>query len=255
MKLSFDDLLTHLIREKDFDAAIANAMQKIPTETVENIGIGIHQGRVVLYYNPKWLETISFSMATFHLKHEMGHIIWDHLPRFFDFMAQVAPEEREQAEAVWGLAVDCANNCVVRQDATLWHKVRKGNFAVPEKVGPMFGLELEADQSTEYYWKALIPHVKVIHVSFGFIDGTHKLWCQVEEGKDGATTLSAEEMQGLAHVIRSQLKNMLRQVKRNFEQGHGSVPAGVKEWLDEYLANPVVPWWEILQNYIASQRV
>ena len=67
--------------------------------------------------------------------------------------------------------------------------------------------------------------------------------------------LTSDELLSLAHRVREQLKQTLRQVVRSMGGvGRGTLPSGVEEWLQSYLAEPIVPWWEIFATRAKMSR-
>lgn len=67
--------------------------------------------------------------------------------------------------------------------------------------------------------------------------------------------MSSDELLSLAHRVREQLKQTLRSVVRSMGGiGRGTLPSGVEEWLDAYLAEPIVPWWEIFATRAKMSR-
>lgn len=74
---------------------------------------------------------------------------------------------------------------------------------------------------------------------------------------DGSTfsDMTAEELLSQARRVRDSSKNLLRKVVR--EQGgvgRGQLPDGIEEWLTEYLAEPIIPWWEIFATRARMSR-
>lgn len=261
MNLSFEDLLSHLIHQKRFYAAIANGMQKIATTdpNCPRMAVGIQHGRVVLYYNTDYLKKTFFANAEVSLNHEMIHVVFDHIPRFFEHLSRAPAEDRDRLNWAFNIAVDCADNCIVRKEVELWKKVAHVLRWTPEVASEKFDLQLEPDQAVEYYLERLRPKYDpaLVPLCVESEDGSHKFWVLVEggDGKEGDPgKLSTEELQGIAHVVRAQMKQLLRHVKQDFEKGRGTMPAGVKEWLTEYLADPVVPWWDVLESQVATKR-
>jgi predicted metal-dependent peptidase len=67
--------------------------------------------------------------------------------------------------------------------------------------------------------------------------------------------LTSDELLSQAHRIREQLKQTMRSVVRSMGGiGRGTLPSGLEEWLDAYLAEPIVPWWEIFATRAKMSR-
>ena len=67
--------------------------------------------------------------------------------------------------------------------------------------------------------------------------------------------MSPEELMSQAHRVRENTKQVLRQTVRSMGGlGRGLFPTGVEEWLEAYLAEPIVPWWEIFATRARMSR-
>ena len=246
MNLNFDEVLTDLIQRKDFDAALAASMQRVATTSIPRMAVAIVGGRIVLYYNPEYLKNTFYSNVVFTLKHEMGHVLWDHIPRYLEWMSQTGDTDRERTQQVFQCAADCAVNCVTRKDAELWKKVQHVPRITPEGMNERYGTQLRMDESFEYYANEIMKIPGLVDGKEGDGDGSHVYWIESNQ--------STEELQGLAHLVRAQLKQLIKRCREDHERRHGTMPAGLREWLNEYLAEPKIPWWEVLRNYIATHR-
>jgi predicted metal-dependent peptidase len=74
---------------------------------------------------------------------------------------------------------------------------------------------------------------------------------------DGSTfaDMSPEELLSQAHRMREGTKQLLRDIVRSMGGiGRGTLPSGVEEWLEAFLAEPVVPWWEIFATRARMSR-
>lgn len=265
-KLSLTDYIAHLVREKHFLAFILNACQKIEVPGLGTAGVGIVDGRVCLYYDPQFFASITYWNALFTIDHEGIHLLMDHIPRYLEFLARFpTPEMRAKADAVFQLAVDAAANGSLRKDPNWWRVEHEDPpWVLPEKLTAQLGIPLRLDESLEYYLGTLMGGVKTVHIQIladmpgNFRGGSHKFWVPIEgEGKDkeaGNSTLTTEELQGLAHQVRAQLKETLRRVEKEFKKSRGTMPGHFAEWLKVYLADPMIPWWSILRDLIASAR-
>lgn len=70
-----------------------------------------------------------------------------------------------------------------------------------------------------------------------------------------ASGMSSEELMSQANRIREQVKHTLRQTVRSMGGlGRGTLPGGVEEFLEGYLADPIIPWWEIFSTRARTSR-
>lgn len=74
---------------------------------------------------------------------------------------------------------------------------------------------------------------------------------------DGSTfaDMSPEELLSQAHRVREGTKQLLREIVRSMGGiGRGTLPGGIEEWLEEFLKDPVIPWWEIFATRAKMSR-
>ena len=61
---------------------------------------------------------------------------------------------------------------------------------------------------------------------------------------------------GLSEQLRRQLKRALKKTVNDFNKSQGTIPGELQQWLNEYLSDPIVPWWEIMSSRIkAAKRI
>ena len=158
----------------------------------------------------------------------------------------------------------------------------RNGMCLPEKF------ELQLEGSFEFYQWSLMRKVKVIDLS-KLLGGTdHSMWTDGEgegegekacpgegqapgqgggdggEGKDpkgmifGGSTfkdMSSDELLSQAHRIREQLKQTMRSVVKSMGGiGRGTLPGDMAEWLEAYLADPIVPWWDVFSTRAKMSR-
>lgn len=268
MKLKISEFFFYLLQRKNLYGRLATSLLRVAKPGLGTMAVGINKGRVALYYDPAFIENIGMGAAMFVLEHEMLHLMLDHIPRYLELLSHY-PDEKDKLRArpVFNIAMDCAINSMLRththfNDAETFTKQlceeqhRKQALAagiaeadippLPEKAGMCLPekYDLPDKRSFEFYQHELMKRVNIVEISLGgglVGDGTHGLW----EGdlSEGAT---GDEMVGEANRIREQLKQQLRSaIKSVGGLGRGLLPAGVEEYLEQYLADPIVPWWEI----------
>lgn len=98
-----------------------------------------------------------------------------------------------------------------------------------------------------------------------FNDPSKKKGDGKDGGKDGdgqedrdllSEKTTSAELKGLSEQLRSQLKRQLKKTVQDVQKSRGTVPGELTQWLAEYLADPIVPWYEIMTSRIrASKRV
>jgi predicted metal-dependent peptidase len=75
-------------------------------------------------------------------------------------------------------------------------------------------------------------------------------------GGSTLSDMSAEELNAMAREVRENAKKILRSTVNEMGGiGRGLLPGGVEAWLEEYLREPIVPWWEIFMTRARMSRL
>lgn len=286
MKLKLSEFFIYLVQKKGFYGLLASSLERVARPGLGTLAVGVQHGRVVLYYDPSFIEEIPFKSALFALEHEMLHLVLDHIPRYFELLAQCPTEERRaKAAAVYNIAMDCAINSLLRQhegfdeiEQFIKDRIKTRNPDVP--VNPLSGMclpekwQMPRDASFEFYQWTLMARNQQEDLTKVEGGSDHSMWVNGTESaesspKDGsnasqntfldgsaAQTLSADDLTSHAVRIREQLKEALRTAdKAAGSAGRDVLPGDVLEWLDTYLAAPVIPWWEVFAAQAQMSRV
>ncbi len=287
MDLTIGDIILHLSRTKDdasnpspnrFYALVLNCFQRIADRNTKTMGVRIHDGRLYLHYNPDFLKKLSFHMACFAMKHEVLHILLDHIPRQLALLnAYQGSKDHERIMLFSNKAMDLAINSMLQDDPDWWRVKDEFPWELPEPYGFERQLSyevymkklLEAPQSKQaQQWQAVSPH--------DWLDGAPPL--HDGEAPDGeqkgnkskkrkkkAKSLdepiqtppqTSDELQTALDQVRTQIQHVVKkalgeQKRRGAALG---LPQGLEKWLEEYSADPVVPWWYILTSRIQAAR-
>lgn len=278
MDISLSEACTYLTSERNFYALVLNNIRRVAKPGLGTMGVGLERGRVVMYYDPEFIAKVSFQTLQYVIEHEMVHVIMDHIPRYLELLADYGDEiTKFKADLVFQVAVDCADNSLLR-GAKYFETARKETLellkaeapegeVLPPDAGMILpeNFNMPVDKSFDFYQATLMDRVRVdpnlpgqLAALRAFIDSKHSLWLDVEEGDDEHVK-NSDEWRGDAHQIRIQLKAVLKKAlreatARESSKGRGTVPAGMVEWLEEYLADPVVPWWELLTSRVKTAK-
>jgi predicted metal-dependent peptidase len=301
MKVTLSEFFLHLLSTKNFYARVANNMQRVEAPGQGTMGVGIRNGRIVLFYDPEFVKRISLQFGVFTIEHEIMHIVLDHIPRYLEMLARLGnnEEERTKAQVVYNIAMDCADNDLLRNTeyfakaeaefkAIQLEDLDEGTRAemTPERLARMGMVlpekhDLPLNKSFDFYQHELMKRVKLLPPSvvnqiiqdwLHQLGGTHAKWGKARDEKGDGTgdqngngegsegdggedrPMLPEEAQGLAHQLRTQLKQILRKSVKDQTQGRGTVPSNIAEWLEEYLEDSVIPWWEVLTTRIKATK-
>jgi len=219
-----------------FYASLLSQMKRIMTEQVPTAGVTVRNGRIELYWNPKFLDPLSAKAATAVLEHECMHLVMEHIAR-----------KRNREMKLWNIAADLAINQLIQnlpKDCVTMDKFPK-EWKLPIKT------------AAEVYYQIFEKHQQKIEISsngkggmhvkiknpdgsteseFDLNDaGDHKPW----EKSDGEDTVN--------EVLKQAVKHAVEQTER--QQGH--MPYGIEEYINELLKPAVVPWQVLLKRFVA----
>jgi predicted metal-dependent peptidase len=260
--INISQYMLWLLSARPFYGALATSLNRVCKPGMGTLAVGVDNGRISLFYDPEFLENIDMKAATFILEHEMLHLALDHIPRYLELLSHLPDEARERARPVFNVAADCAINSLLQsskhfqaaEDFTKKHveemlkkkgepapKAGEGGMCLPEKYG------MKPLQSFESYQFELMRRVKVIKFNLS----THDLW-----GGDLEGDQSSDSLMGDANRLREQLKKMLRQaLQQAGSTDRGLLPGGVEEFLTDYLAPPVIPWFEVFSTRAKTSKM
>jgi predicted metal-dependent peptidase len=267
MKLEISEFLVYLLRKRGFYGRLATSLSRVARPGLGALAVGVRKGRISLFYDPAYVAAVGMDAAMYLIEHELLHLALDHVPRYVELLGRFAGDDRVKAEFVMGIAADLAVNSLMRnhpqrgaaiafQRKWILDHLEPGEtldasdgMHTPERYG------LPNDLTFERYMAELMPRVDIVDIPFS----DHSLWSGDDEsdnpgGQDGKLT---ESRIGLAHHLRDQIKPLLRQALASGAagSGRGLLPGSVEEFLMQYLAPPVVPWWAVFTSRAKASKL
>lgn len=82
----------------------------------------------------------------------------------------------------------------------------------------------------------------------GQAGGSHQFWEQNLQDK------TPEELQGLAERLRHEAKGIVRKAVNDHVKSRGTIPAGMQELIEQFLATPTIPWPQLLRSLCMRTR-
>ena len=281
MKLKLAEFFVYLLQTRPFYGRLASSLERVAVPGMGTVAVGIRAGRAAFFYDPAFLEGISLEAAAVVLEHEMLHLVLDHIPRYLELLAVCRNDlERQKANKCANIAMDCAINTMLRDNAGfekteqfLRDRIKAANPDAPDH--PKNGMclpekyDLPLEGSFELYQWLLMQQ---IDVEQGRGCSDHSRWIdgdgegtgdgEPSEGKGGFPgaggsfkTVSPQELLAQAAHVREQVKDALRQVVKSIGGvQRGTLPGGAEEFLSEYIAPAIIPWWEVFGTRAKTSR-
>lgn len=256
-----------------FYASLLTQMHRTSTNKIPTAGVTVRNGRIELYYNPDFLEslkTIKEQRAV--LEHECMHLVMDHIPRMND-----------RDHKLWNIATDLAINQLI--DGLPKEAVTLDKFPA--------GWGLQPKQNAEKYYDIIYKNAD--RIEYEYIEGDGKpdqnsqggAGGQGKDQKDGKGK-DGQGGEGQGPRIRVRIKDASGKVKSEFdidapgnhnqwknadsgdiakevvkqavkeakevtERSQGHTPSGLEEYIAELLAPPVIPWQVLLRRLVATK--
>jgi predicted metal-dependent peptidase len=80
---SFEDVCLSFIEKCRFYTVILSKVNKVPMKQIPTAAVGFNKhGKLTMYYNPEYIESLTLEKAQGLVEHECGHIVYRHLSRF-----------------------------------------------------------------------------------------------------------------------------------------------------------------------------
>ena len=289
MDCTIAEALTFFVsaKERDFCARVIGALQRVPTPDLGTLAVGVGpDGRYRLYYDPVFVAKTPMPKLRLIIKHELIHLVDDHIPRFLNLISGLASDaEKKRFRSVMNFAADFADNETIRtekgfDDSPLaaahffTSETNPDGFLLPEMFKLPRKLPFEAyqvlmldrqDKMQEMVGKLLQQLEQEGGDSDGQGDnplgkyfqqrakGAHKFWDKELDGRN------PEELQGIADRAQQHGRNTVRQAYEEYQRdenskNRGTMPAWLQERIEAFLSTPTIPWPRILRDLVMRTR-
>lgn len=101
----FNNLLIKFLLDEPFFSSIIRHMRKIKTDIIPTAGVTCKDNSICLYWNPKFISTLTKRQVFGLLKHECYHLIFKHLT-----------SRKQEPHLLWNIATDLAINSTIPSD-------------------------------------------------------------------------------------------------------------------------------------------
>ena len=236
-------IIHFLMRNGTFYASLLQQMRRKADKTLEgNMEVGIKNGMLELRYNPiKLAKLASMDEKAAVCEHECEHVVKSHFLR-----------QQDRNTELWNIACDLAINQTIPNLPDKSIKLRD----FPSE------LQLLPEQSAEYYFNKLKEEGDKVRPSRnGDGSGSVKIKGANDDGEedteidinntdshaDWGKDDTSQEM--AEQVIKTDVKNAVQQT----EMLRGTVPAHLKEDIEQVFKPPVIPWQQIARKWIGTR--
>ena len=206
-------------------------------------------GVIQLLYSPDIIKGTDDATIKIVLEHEGLHVLNKHISRLLRILTNEVDEFQKQNKVqVWNIAADCAVNCVMSmpKQLTINDQLWEGHF--PDLYNLPDGMD------TEFYYRNLLMQDKKEREDgndfgiTGIADGTgsHERWGEViSEVADSAS---------LSRKIDGYVQEIIKDSIKNFDRNRGNLPSHILELIDQALAPPKAPYYQIIKKLVKGSR-
>lgn len=278
MRADLTSSIIHLLRKEPYFAALIMGMKTYSTTGIPTAGVNIKEGRVNLYINPYFWNSMEVKEQAEVLKHECYHIINNHIARFKDEFdldkKKEAPAETEEEfvkqvqkkfkdmklQKRANFAADLAiNEYLPALPEKMYLFDQNGNNLINEKGEKSFGKPLKVKDMQKQFPEML--HQKHAEYYYEFLKNNkpEKGQGQPGEGEPGEgefSTVDDHSIWGDSELDPEQIKeickgavNKAAETVGGRESGH--IPSDVLRAIED-MNKSSNNWRNILRRFVAS---
>lgn len=264
---SFDDTMAAMFSNSAYNKSylfyahmISQCTVKIEPNLPAPAGIAFNFDHYDLYINPKEFDEETLPGRLAILKHEMIHILDDHIGRM--------NQDFERDPLLWNWATDCALNQLIDSN----HLPDYG--ITPESLGKQLGINVPKNESAETYYNLIVSVMPPQHKSQGNTQGDEQ-----GQGSDDSDTdnkpisnsgghtkensISERSMdshetwgksEGDKDLRKAVTKRMIDTSTTQTLKSAGTLPSQVSDWLELHSYKAQINWRKVLRNIVANKR-
>jgi predicted metal-dependent peptidase len=207
-------------------------------------------GTISLIYDADLVSKTEDSQILKIIEHEGMHLLNKHIPRLLRIISNEVIDSRKIAKMkIFNIAADCSVNVQanIRDpiiiDSKPWPPMLPEMFDLPEgKITEDYYLELleRSDKMKEEIKKMLEEYG--LNEAFS----NHKEWI---EGMEGVADLNS-----LSRKVDQHLQNIIKESVKGFNKDRSSLPAHISQLIEDALAPPKAPYYQIIRKLIRGSR-
>lgn len=241
---TIQDAIIRLLKKEEFFANCILEMKKVKSTKVPTMGVTFSGSHFVLYYNQDFIEEIKVKERIAVLKHEVHHIVNQHL---FNVDNKI--------KEVWNVATDMAINQYIENlpEGSLYPEI----------------YDLERFKSAEYYYNKIMNDDDLKQKAMA--DGSRKGGGGKSKGNNNEQDTSNgngksgndsnegagngdihkewDEAQGMPKELGEQMTKQM--VKSAYEKSIGNIPGEFRGIINSMFESKI-PWQKVLRKFMAN---
>ena len=248
------NLIAKFVLKYNYWGYLFSRIRRTPAKNFGSImGVApIVDGTVALLYEPDMVAKTDDKEILKIIEHEGMHLLNKHISRLLRILANETIESRKKLKIdAWNIAADCSVNTQANIREPIIIEGRPWPPCLPERYG------MEEGKVTEHYYLELLKNAKQITIQMpGAGDGegdgkgrgfdNHEGWTK---GTQGVADLSA-----LSRKVDQHIQNIVKESVKSFNKDRGNIPAHIAQLIEEALAPPKAPYYQIIRKLVRGSR-
>ena len=254
-----DKFLVKLQLEEPFFCKVLRKVTKIRTESIPTAGVLVRDGDIKLWWNPKFLASLTPKQVIGLLKHECYHLVFEH-----------TTTRRYEPHIVWNYGADLAINSLIPEDelpegglipgkafeALTAEQLEKMNPKRVEQYNALSNkiVSFPKGQAGEWYFARLLEDEETKEALTNPAKGEGDGGCGIPgslDDHDGWGEMSDEEREIAKGKIRQAVEEAVKECDK--KGGWGSVSAEARGKIREAISREI-PWEMILKQFVGMTR-
>jgi len=220
-------------------------------------------GTIVLKYRPELVDKTADKEVLTVLEHEGMHLLNKHISRLLRIMANEVTDMMAHSKAeIWNIAADCSVNAQANIREPIMIAGKPWPVCLPGRY------DLEENKLTEFYFLELIKKSNKVTICGPGQDGKGG---GKDGGKDGTGGLGYEpggmdnhdhwklkgvpDMSSLSRKVDSYTQSVVKDSLKTFSKDRGTLPSHISDLIQDALAPPKVPYYQIIRKLIRGTRL
>ncbi len=209
-------------------------------------------GTIVLLYRPELIDKTEDKEILKVLEHEGMHLLNKHISRLLRIMANEVTDLMAFSKAeIWNIAADCSVNVQANIRESIKIAGKPWPVCLPSRY------DMAEGQITEAYFLQLLKKSKKVTLvgpggkggdGLGYEDGgldNHEHW----------KLKGVPDMSSLSRKIDSYTQSVIKDSLKTFSKDRGTLPSHISELIQNALAPPKVPYYQIIRKLIRGTRL
>ena len=261
------EMVARMVLKNNYWGYLFSRIRRRPAESLPSI-MGVapeSDATITLYYNPSLIDLTEDDVLEVVIEHEGGHILNKHIPRLIRLISNELNESKKGKKiAVWNIAADCC----VNSQASLPPTITVAGLPIMLQFPKLHGLP--DNQIAEFYYHKLLERRgkgssksgKNVERSEG--SGGEKGNEESSDGKgSGQIDDHSKWLKNIEHVpdlsslsrkMDNYVGNIIKESAKTFNRNRGDLPGYIQELIQEMLAPPKAPYYQIIKKLVRGSR-